>query len=825
MKLSEEYFNKVAELQSTEDQLTIDLSQRLTPDVWFDALAYFECNMHQPAAAELYDVLFEKGTDFAANVYLNDVDYTFFIDKVRTILERYATINSDAWVELGLQYILCRRDVVDKEKTSFYLKKGTDAGVKLARPLYLYYNYLGALADIDRDTAKAELDALALGGDLWAIAYNAHLDVWTDKFEEVFDRIQVLKHSPDRKLLRHYYEALQFYYSRKDNKAKRLDMLEEGIAVADSRYCRFVLNEIKRAEASSLGELELLIPEYQELFEYGMMDAAVQIALIKLQKLGSDKLEKQDYEEPLQYFQKAYDYNNNYAGYRLACLYLYHDRLQDVERGLSLLYLLDEKYDYVEAQVELAEILLEGRFLPKDEKSAFQRFTVMAEKNIAYAKLRLGNLIESGYDGIAPDYKTAFAYYQDAAKDKLPQALYQVGRYLKYGIHGEEPDLAAALPYFEEAASYNNATALTEMGLASELKAEPDYKSAFDYFSRAADLGYPYAYYLKGIYLANDYHQSGAPEPLAAFTAFETGAGMQEVNCMYELARCYRGGIGTDINLDKMVALYQQAADRNHVQALTDLALCYEYGYGLNIDTFKAQDYVKKAADLGFPYAICVLGRYYLNGLVHKDVPLGLQLLEQAAEKNIGEALLLLGDYFFFDYDQREEYDKGFDYYTRAEKLGSLSEGLGMCYEFGIGVEVQPAKAFGYYQQAAAQGNQQAIYRLGRCYYFGIGTEIDKTVAYEHFIEIAQQGNPYACYFVGVQLLDGEGIPMDLQDGVEWMMKAADADHAEAQFKLANCYLMGDGVEENEDLALEWFERAADNGHEEAIRLTKKTRT
>ncbi len=824
MKLSEEYSIKVAALQSAEHQLTVDLSKRITPDIWLDVLIYFEHNLQQPSAAALYDALFEKGTDFAANVYLNEEDYSFFIDKIRTILERYAAINPHAWVELGLQHILCRRHVVDKEKASLYLKRGIDAGVEWAKPLYLYYNYLGMLAAIDRDSAKAELDELALGGDRWGIAYAAHIDVWTDKYEEVFDRIQVLKQSPERKLLRHYYEALQFYYARKEDKEKRQQTLEEGIAMAESRYCRFVLNEIKRAEATSLIEQELLIPEYQELFEYGMMDAAVQIALIKLQVLGNENRKKQDFEEPLWYLQKAYDYNNNYAGYRLACLYLYQNALQDIKKGLSLLHLLDEKDNYVEAQVELAEILLEGQFLPRNETSAFQRFSAMAEKNIAYAKLRLGNMLESGYEGLPPDYKAAFDYYQDAAKDKLPQALYQVGRFLKYGIHNDAPDLAAALPYFEEAAVYNNATALTEMGLAAELKSEPDYKLAFDYFSRAADLGYPYAYYLKGIYLENDYHQSGAPQPKAAFTAFETGAGMQELNSIYELARCYRGGIGTEINLDRMIALYQQAAERNHVQALTDLGLCYEYGYGLNQDTFKAQENIKKAADLGFPYAIYVLGRYYLTGLVQQDVAHGLQLLEEAAQKNVAEALVLLGDYFFFDYDQREEYDKGFDYYTRAEKLGYLTEGIGMCYEFGIGVEAQPAKAFGYYTQAAERGNQQASYRLARCYYFGIGTEIDKAAAYGYFMEVAQQGNVYAAYFVAVQLLEGDGVQMDLQDGVEWLMKAAEVDHADAQYKLANCYLMGDGVEENEDLALEWFERAAANGHEDAIRLTKKTR-
>ncbi|MGE8422149.1 MAG: hypothetical protein ACN6PI_04940 [Sphingobacterium siyangense] len=279
-------------MQSAEHQLTVDLSKRITPDIWLDVLIYFEHNLEQSSAAALYDALFEKGTDFAANVYLNEEDYTFFIDKIRTILERYATINPHAWVELGLQHILCRRHVVEKEKASLYLKRGIDAGVEWARPLYLYYNYLGLLADIDRDIAKAELDALALGGDLWGIAYAAHIDVWTDKYEEVFDRIQLLKQSLERKILRHYYEALQFYYARKEDKSKRLETLEEGITMAESRYCRFVLNEIKRAEAASIGEQELLVPEYRELFEYGMMDAAVQIALIKLQALGNNRISK-----------------------------------------------------------------------------------------------------------------------------------------------------------------------------------------------------------------------------------------------------------------------------------------------------------------------------------------------------------------------------------------------------------------------------------------------------------------------------------------------------------------------------------------------------
>lgn len=824
MKLVEQYQSKMAQLQSGELNLTIDLSKSVPPELWFEALAHLELQLREPIASQLYDVLFERGADFAATLYLDEEDYSFFIHKIRALLEQYATINQEAWVELGLQYILCRRHFVDKEKATFYLKRGMEANTPICEPLYLYYNYLGILSDIEKDQAKADLDALAASGNLWGIAYSAHLQVWTDRFEEVPQQIQVLLESADPKLLRHYYEALQFYYARKEDKAKQLEVLEEGIAKADSRYCRFVATEMRRADSSSITELEQLIPAYEEIFAFGITDAAVQIALIKLQALGNEAKDKLEYADAIFYLEKAYDYNNKYAGYRLACLYLYNASLLDSEKGLALLVELDEKYDYVEAQIELAEIYLEGRLLPADEGQAFDRFNKLAFKDVPYAKLRLGNMLEYGYAGTEPDYKAAFGYYVPAAEAKLAQAIFQVGRYLKYGIHGEEPNLAAALPYFEEAATLNHVVALTELGLSCEVQPEPDFKQAFDYFSKAAELGYPYAYYLKGVYLENDYHGTGTRQPEGAFKSFETGAEMQDLNSIYELARCYRGGIGTDVNLDKMIALYQQAAEANHVQALTDLALCHEYGFGVTQDAFKAQEYIQKAVDLGFPYAQYVLGRYYLNGLVQQDTAQGLHLLEQAAERNVGEALLLLGDYYLFDYDQLEEYEKGFGYYQKAYELGYLSDGLGMCYEYGMGVEAQPATAFSYYKQAAEKGNKEAIYRIARCYYFGIGTDEDKKEAYQHFLQVAHEGNMYACYFMGIQLLEGEGIKANPQEGVDWIRKAAESDYAEAQFKLANCYLMGDGVDESEDQALEWFERAAANGHEEAIRLTSKSR-
>lgn len=824
MQLQNEYNSMLLALQSSINDSESADSLSTRRDSYFGLLAYFEASMSQNQSNDIYQKLFDKGADFSASLYLNDTDYRFFVLKTRQLLEQYAKQDAEAWIELGLQHVLCRREHVNTQKASFYLTKAMDAGVPLAKPLYLYYCALGIIPDFEKMRAQQMLAALVDEGDLWAIAYYAHLEVWTDDFEKVPERIAPLKEQPEEKLRRHYYESQQFYLARRGDQEQRQAVLEEGIQSTGSKYCEFILTEIRRAQAKSQEELEALLPLYSMLFESGITDAAVQVALIKLGSISPEGSPEAAYSDVVLYLQKAWDYNNAYAGYRLASLYLYVDALSDVALGISLLEQAAAQHQQVDAQIELGEIYLEGRVVDRDQAKAFTIFQKLADEGIPYAQLRLGNFYEHGLTDQQADYAKAFALYKKAADANLPQAVYQVGRFIKYGIHTSTPDADAAQPYFEEAAAYDNALAIIELGIAQEISSSPSYQKAFEYFSRAAALGHPYAHYLKGAYLEYDYHKSGEKHLHEAFENYRAGADGHDIHSIYELARCYRFGIGTAGNLDQAIALYRQAAERNHAQALTDLALCYEEGYGVAKDEHQALQHIQKATDLGYAYARYVMGRYLLQGIGQHDVDQGLQQLHEAAEDNIAEAWLMLGDFYFFDYGERGQYEKGYAYYEKAQSLGHIADGLGMCYEFGVGVAADAKKAFQLYQEASAKGSDSASYRLGRCYYMGIGTDMDKRASFPYFEESAQQGNFYASHFAGLQLLRGDGVLADPQKGIGYIKDAANAGYAEAQFELGNCYLMGDAVEENEGMALHWFEQAAENGHEQARRIMKGAR-
>ena len=66
---------------------------------------------------------------------------------------------------------------------------------------------------------------------------------------------------------------------------------------------------------------------------------------------------------------------------------------------------------------------------------------------------------------------------------------------------------------------------------------------------------------------------------------------------------------------------------------------------------------------------------------------------------------------------------KAFAYFKKAAEYEWYSEGLGICYEMGIGVEENETEAFKYYTLAADNGNTTSMYRTGLCYYNGVGVK------------------------------------------------------------------------------------------------------
>ena len=114
----------------------------------------------------------------------------------------------------------------------------------------------------------------------------------------------------------------------------------------------------------------------------------------------------------------------------------------------------------------------------------------------------------------------------------------------------------------------------------------------------------------------------------------------------------------------------------------------------------------------------------------------------------------------------------------------SVQNYLGWCYENGVGVVMDKAKAVEWYTKAAEQEDADAQSKLGWCYYNGDGVVMDKAKAVEWYRKAAEQGNAYAQYNLGKRYYNGDGVVMDKAKAVEWFTKAAEQGYARAQNRL-----------------------------------------
>ena len=211
---------------------------------------------------------------------------------------------------------------------------------------------------------------------------------------------------------------------------------------------------------------------------------------------------------------------------------------------------------------------------------------------------------------------------------------------------------------------------------------------------------------------------------------------------------------------------------------------------------------------------------FFGYGACPEDNKQAVEWYEKAVANDIPLAMLRMGEYYLYDYDKLNESEKAFNYFKKAAESECYNEGLGICYEMGIGVEDNETEAFKYYTLAADSGNVMSMYRTGLCYYNGVGVKQNYAEAYRWFNDAAGNENVASYYYLGKMLMYGEGCVPDAETGIQWLMKAAEHNSDKAQFELGNAYLMGNGVEENDEIAMEWFEKAAENGNEKALKIT-----
>ncbi len=292
------------------------------------------------------------------------------------------------------------------------------------------------------------------------------------------------------------------------------------------------------------------------------------------------------------------------------------------------------------------------------------------------------------------------------------------------------------------------ATELFEKAVAADNK--KDYRTAIDYYTKAAKLNLPEAYhnlavlYYDGIAVKKDID--------LAVQYYKAAADLDYDASQTVLGAMYENGEGVVKSQAKANELYRKAAAQNYPQALLDVALIYYMGKGEQVSLPLAFEWMQKAADYGSADAMYNLGNFYRDGIgVNVSVDDAIVWYKKAAEYYISDANLNLGQIYA---------DKGktdstqlvvaANYYTLAVKQGNVPAHhlLSVLYFYGKGVAKSYPKAFTLAQYAATNNITDAQFNVGLMYYKGMGTAKNVAEAKKWFKIAADRGNSGAAEYV-----------------------------------------------------------------------------
>jgi uncharacterized protein len=147
------------------------------------------------------------------------------------------------------------------------------------------------------------------------------------------------------------------------------------------------------------------------------------------------------------------------------------------------------KYGLVEAQTAFAQILLDGRGVPRDARAAANWFAIAAGAGYIPAINMLGRCCEHGW-GLEIDLPRAADCYRRAAESGLDWGEYNYANLLLRG-RGVIKDRPAAFAFYRRAAARGHAKSINMVGRFIEegWETPADFGAAADCYRRAAEAG------------------------------------------------------------------------------------------------------------------------------------------------------------------------------------------------------------------------------------------------------------------------------------------------------------------------------------------------
>ena len=207
----------------------------------------------------------------------------------------------------------------------------------------------------------------------------------------------------------------------------------------------------------------------------------------------------------------------------------------------------------------LADCYFSGFGTEPDGKKMIEALEKAASKGNLEALSRMGYCYEFGIN-VEADSKKALSCYERAAKAGLPAAMLKYGDMISAGeVDGKGSD--EAFVWYWKSADEDCPEALFRLGTLylNGIGTDKDPDLAAELFSRGAQFEHPASQYELGmLFLKKD--GPIAKDDRAAFFWFNRAASKGNAAAQRQLAVCYENGAGCDIDLEKALLLYREAA-------------------------------------------------------------------------------------------------------------------------------------------------------------------------------------------------------------------------------------------------------------------------
>ena len=267
---------------------------------------------------------------------------------------------------------------------------------------------------------------------------------------------------------------------------------------------------------------------------------------------------------------------------------------------------------------------------------------------------------------------------------------------------------------------------------------EQNYKLAFAWYKKAAELGSSYA--MNNLGVLYQWGRGIEQDSEKATEWYQKAAELGNTTAMSNLGFMLLEK-GSAQDYEEIFDLFKKAAEQGDSAAMSNLGHMYQNGYGTTQDYEKALHWYQKAADLGYAGAMYNLGTMYQDGLgIEQDYTKAFELYQKAAvlDDSMSFAMNNLGASYEFGHGTDIDFQKALEWYHKATEAGLnvSKDNIQRMLDSGKVTEEDLAKAGieGYSVQSAAETDTTEI----MTYTEYASADIDTPVCVETYVQAHQ---------------------------------------------------------------------------------------